>query len=79
MPVNDISIKNSHRHADSDGPDSDILHAVDPVPGVPNSFGDKIDTEHKDQGTDDADSCERSLISIGSEICNIDQTHASSR
>jgi hypothetical protein len=56
--VNGISISNSHRHADGDGPDSDIFHAVDPVPSVPNRFGDKIDTE-------------RSLISIGSEACDI--------
>ena len=69
--MNGISISNSHRHADGDGPDSDIFHAVDPVPSVPNRFGDKIDTEHKDQGSDDADSWERSLISIGSEAYDI--------
>lgn len=69
--MNGISISNSHRHADGNGPDSDIFHAVDPVPSVPNRFGDKIDTEHKDQGSDDADSWERSLISIGSEACDI--------
>lgn len=69
--MNGISISNSHRHTDGDGPDSDIFHAVDPVPSVPNRFGDKIDTEHKDQGSDDADSWERSLISIGSEACDI--------
>lgn len=40
-------------HADCDGPDGDVLHAVDPISGIPYSLNDQVDTEDEDEGTDD--------------------------
>lgn len=49
-------VVNLHGHADGDGPNSNILHLVDSVPCIPDSFHKEVNAKNEDQSTDDHNS-----------------------
>lgn len=51
----------SHCHSYGNSPDGNILGPADTVSGIPHGFDCEIDTEHKDQCSDDHDSCSDQL------------------
>lgn len=44
-----------HGHTDDDTNDGDVLRLARPVPRVPQSFLDEVDSEDEDQSADDHD------------------------